>query len=185
MIHLADTSLDLTTVMCSVRFPVQAGRAPLRAPIVLTDECIPGVEVLQARRWSRSRRRCGYLTRITMAGDGSVPSAFPASILPSASIRTSATSFPIVLVVLSLRLVLMQSAPLAAAWHVSGIDNYGIKEPSVGENEEVEQDGVYHEDGNRWARARSVERGGRPKEVVHCWCLSAWINGMGLGSPTA
>lgn len=149
MIHLANASLDLTTVMCSVRFPVQAGRAPLRAPISLTDECIPGVEVLQARRWSRIRRRCGYLTRITMAGNGSVLCALPTSILPSASIRTSAASFPVILVVLSLRLVLMQSAPLAAAWHVSGIDDYGIKEPGVGENKEVKQDGVYHEDGNR------------------------------------
>ena len=168
MIHLANASLNLTTMMCSIRFPVQAGRAPIRAPVCLTNECIPGIEVLQARRWPRSRRRCEYPTRITVAREGSVLCVFPAGILPSASIGTSAVSFPVVLVVLSLRFVLMESAPLVAAWNVSGIDDNGIKEPGVGENEEVEKEGVYHQDGNRWARARSVESGGRPEEVVHC-----------------
>ena len=49
VIHLANASLNLTTVVRPVRFPVQAGRAPGGATICLADKCIPAVEILQAR----------------------------------------------------------------------------------------------------------------------------------------
>lgn len=167
MIHLAYASLDLTTMMRSVRFPIQAGRAPNRATICLADKCIPTVEVLQARRRLCSRRRCGCLTSITRAPKASV---LPATILQRTSVRTSAAPFPIALFMLSFLFcfALFKSAPLTAAGNISGIDGNGIQEPGISEGEEGEKEGVQYKDANRWARASSFAVGGRSEEVVHC-----------------
>ena len=160
-------------MMRSVWFPIQAGRAPNRATICLTDKCIPAVEVLQARRWLRSRRRCRYLARITVAREASVLRALPASVSRSTSIGALAGSFPVTLTLLFC-FTHLQSVPLAAAWNVSGIYGNGIKEPGVGDDKEGEKDRVYYKDANRWARTASMEGVGRPEEVVHCLCSLAW-----------
>ena len=102
-----------------------------------------------------------------MTREASVLRAIPASISPSTSIGASARSFPVALTLLFC-FAHLQSVPLAAARNISGIDGDGIKEPSVGDDEEGEKDKVHHKDANRWARARSVEAVGRPEEVVHC-----------------
>ena len=130
--------------MSSVRFPVQAGRAPDGATISLADKSIPIVEVLQARRWARDRRRCGCLTRISVCREYSVLRALPVSVLPGTSIRASAVFFPVALIVLSLRFryAPLQSAPLSTAGNISRIDGNGIEEPEVGEEQEGEEDGV-------------------------------------------
>ena len=130
--------------MCSVRFPVQASRAPDGATICLADKSIPIVEVLQARRWARDRRRYGCLTRISVSREYSVLRALPVSVLPGTFIRASAVFFPVALIVLSLRFryAPLQSAPLSAAGNISGIDSNCIKEPEVGEEQEGEEDGV-------------------------------------------
>ena len=170
MIHLAYASLDLTTVMRSVWFPIQASRTPDRATICLTHKYIPAVEVLQAGSWPRSRRRCRCHTCITVAREASVLCAFPASSFPITSIRASARSFSVALMALSLPfcLILPQSAPLTATWNISWIDGNGIKETGVSEGEEGKKDRVYHKDADRWASARSVEGGGRSEEVIDC-----------------
>lgn len=53
MVHLADTSVHLTTVMRSVCLELTACRAIRRSPIHLTDEKILGVKALQSRRIQR------------------------------------------------------------------------------------------------------------------------------------
>lgn len=163
MIHLADASPNLTTMVCSVRFPVQAGRAPIRATIRLADECIPVVEVLQARRWFRSRRCCRRLIRKTMTRTASVLRISLSSILSRTSVRTSAGPSLIVLNAPSFRfrLALLHSIPLTAAWDVSGIDCNSKEEAGVGDDEEEKKDSIYHKYANCLARARRVDGGGR------------------------
>lgn len=145
MIHLANASLNLTTVVGSVWFPIQAGRAPYGATVCLADKCIPAVEVLQARRWLGSCRHCGRLTRIAVARETCILRALPSSILPSTSVRASAGSFPASLIALSVHfcIALSQSTPLMAAWNVSGIDGDGKEEAGVGEDEEKEKDRIH------------------------------------------
>lgn len=163
MVHLANASLNLATVVRSIWFPIQAGRAPDGTAICLADKCRSAVEVLQARRWFRSRRRRGCHTRITVAREASILPAFPSSIVPGTSLGASTGYFFTTLIALSLCFcfALSQSTPLTAAWNISGIDGNGKYEAGVGENEEEEKDRVCHKDANRWPGARDVESGGR------------------------
>ena len=170
MIHLANASPNLTTVVRSIRFPVQAGRAPIRATICLADKCVSAVEALQARRWFRSRRCCGRLTCKSVTREASVLHASLFSILSRTSIRTPAGFFLIALKALSFCFcfALLQIKPLTTAWNISGIDGNGKEEAGVGEDEEEKKGSIYHKDANRLARARRVDSGSRSKEVVHC-----------------
>ena len=170
MIHLPNASLSLTTVVRSVRFPVQAGSAPRGATICLTDKGIPAVEILQARRWFCSRRRRRNLACITVARDAAIFRAFSSSILQCTFIRASAGSFSVALFAQSLRFcfVLSQCTPVFATWNVTRIHGNGKEEAGIGEDEEEEKDRIYHKDANCWARARRVESGGRSEEVIHC-----------------
>lgn len=179
VIHLADASPNFTTMVRTVRFPIQAGRAPIRATICLADECIPAVEVLQPRRWLRSRRCCGRFTCKTVTRRTPILRIFLSSIFFRTSVRTSAGPLLIVLNAPSFRfrLALSQSIPLTAAWDVSGIDGNSKEETGVGDDEEEKKDSIYHKYANRLARARRVDAGGggRSEEVVHCCYSSAWI----------
>lgn len=50
MIHFADTSLDFTAMVGSIKLPVQARRTPDGSPVAFASENVSLVEVLQARR---------------------------------------------------------------------------------------------------------------------------------------
>ena len=53
MVHLADTSVHLTTVMRPICLELTTRRTVRRSPIYLTDEKVLGVEALQPRRIQR------------------------------------------------------------------------------------------------------------------------------------
>ena len=52
MIHFPDASVQLTAMMCSIRFPIQTRATPYRTSIVGTNKDIFGVELLKTGHWS-------------------------------------------------------------------------------------------------------------------------------------